>query len=65
MDAPKPVMTTATQPQAVQMSVMNPPQRNNSQQQCQKASRLRGGGAGKVTFIPCSSFSRWLKTTNA
>ncbi|KAI0087863.1 hypothetical protein BDY19DRAFT_953562 [Irpex rosettiformis] len=54
MEAPKPVMTTATQPQAVQMSVMNPPQRNSTQQehqQCQKASRLRGGGAGKVRFL--------------
>ncbi|KAJ8481010.1 hypothetical protein ONZ51_g6296 [Trametes cubensis] len=56
MDAPKPAMTTSTQPQAVQMSAMNPPARQNTQQteECQHkrglAARLRGGGAGRVSF---------------
>ena len=69
MEAPKPAMTTSTQPQAVQMSeysyknrvgivverqrcagVMSPPTRNSTQQcERQKASRLRGGGAGRVS----------------
>ncbi|PCH40206.1 hypothetical protein WOLCODRAFT_136723 [Wolfiporia cocos MD-104 SS10] len=53
MDAAKPAMTS-TQPQAVSMSMTNPPARQ-PQQECQhhhgKASRLRGGGAGKDCFL--------------
>ncbi|KAI0754871.1 hypothetical protein C8Q80DRAFT_1141579 [Daedaleopsis nitida] len=53
MEAPKPAMTTSSQPQAVQMNAMNPPARQSNQtQECQRkrgpAERLRGGGAGKV-----------------
>ncbi|KAI0657317.1 hypothetical protein C8Q70DRAFT_1055846 [Cubamyces menziesii] len=50
-------MTTSTQPQAVQMSAMNPPARQNTQQteECQHkrglAARLRGGGAGRDCFL--------------
>ncbi|KZT73866.1 hypothetical protein DAEQUDRAFT_721343 [Daedalea quercina L-15889] len=51
MEAPKPAMTTTTQPQAVQMSMMNPPQRANQTHEHHKASRLRGGGAGKDCFL--------------
>ncbi|RPD77720.1 hypothetical protein L226DRAFT_532494, partial [Lentinus tigrinus ALCF2SS1-7] len=57
MDAPKPAMTTSSQPQAVQMSVMNPPAResNQTQQECRHkrgfAERLRGGGAAKDCFL--------------
>ncbi|THH29108.1 hypothetical protein EUX98_g5072 [Antrodiella citrinella] len=54
METPKSVMTTSKQPQAVQMSAVNPPART----QCQHteepkkglAARLRGGGAGKVRY---------------
>ncbi|KAI0826911.1 hypothetical protein BC628DRAFT_230250 [Trametes gibbosa] len=58
MEAPKPAMTTSSQPQAVQMSMMNPPARQSTQvEEAPKrglAARLRGGGAGKVS---CSSYS--------
>ncbi|KAI0917127.1 hypothetical protein AcW2_007344 [Taiwanofungus camphoratus] len=49
MEAPKPAMTT--QPQAVQMSLTNPPARAEHQHQQGKASRLRGGGAAKDCFL--------------
>ncbi|OSC97210.1 hypothetical protein PYCCODRAFT_1185512 [Trametes coccinea BRFM310] len=57
MEAPKPAMTTASQPQAVQMSVMNPPARQSTQhtEECQHkrglAARLRGGGAARDCFL--------------
>ncbi|KAI0770004.1 hypothetical protein C8Q74DRAFT_1218477 [Fomes fomentarius] len=56
MEAPKPAMTTSAQPQAVQMSMMNPPTRQSNQtQECQRkrglAERLRGGGAGRDCFL--------------
>ncbi|KAI0789708.1 hypothetical protein C8Q75DRAFT_806868 [Abortiporus biennis] len=56
MEAPKPAMTTSTQPQAVQMSMMNPPTRQSTQEtECEHkkglAARLRGGGAGKDCFL--------------
>ncbi|OJT09907.1 hypothetical protein TRAPUB_13650 [Trametes pubescens] len=56
MEAPKPAMTTVSQPQAVQMTAMNPPTRQSTQhsEECQNkrglAARLRGGGAGRVSF---------------
>ncbi|KAI0040050.1 hypothetical protein FA95DRAFT_1612108 [Auriscalpium vulgare] len=55
MDAPKPALLTAAQPQAAMQ--MNPitPAPVNSQQQAHghehKASRLRGGGAGRDCFL--------------
>ncbi|CDO69844.1 hypothetical protein BN946_scf184884.g3 [Trametes cinnabarina] len=57
MEAPKPAMTTSSQPQAVQMNVINPPARQSTQQteECQHkrglAARLRGGGAAKDCFL--------------
>ncbi|EKM51854.1 uncharacterized protein PHACADRAFT_262235 [Phanerochaete carnosa HHB-10118-sp] len=54
MNAPKPAMTTSAQPQAIQMSPMAAPARNSTQQHDHehgKASRLRGGGAGKDCFL--------------
>ncbi|PPQ68380.1 hypothetical protein CVT24_004801 [Panaeolus cyanescens] len=61
--------STTTQPQAAtQMTVMNAPQGNSSQEQhCehgkhQKASRIRGGGAAKVrpyTFPSLHSEMNW------
>ncbi|KAI0720576.1 hypothetical protein C8T65DRAFT_633590 [Cerioporus squamosus] len=57
MDAPKPAMTTSSQPQAVQMNVMSPPTRESNQthQECRNkrgfAERLRGGGAAKDCFL--------------
>ncbi|KAF9031446.1 hypothetical protein BJ165DRAFT_1358311 [Panaeolus papilionaceus] len=55
---PAAAKSTTTQPQAAtQMSVMNAPEGNSSQHQhCehgkhQKASRIRGGGAGKDCFL--------------
>ncbi|EMD31386.1 hypothetical protein CERSUDRAFT_119775, partial [Gelatoporia subvermispora B] len=53
MDAPKPaVLPTTAQPQAVQMNMMNPPQRSTQQEhQHGKASRIRGGGAAKDCFL--------------
>ncbi|EJF63336.1 hypothetical protein BD309DRAFT_949357 [Dichomitus squalens] len=58
MEAPKPAMTTSAQPQAVQMSAMNPPARQGNQthsEECQRkrsfAERLRGGGAARDCFL--------------
>ncbi|KAI0632228.1 hypothetical protein C8Q77DRAFT_910207 [Trametes polyzona] len=56
MEAPKPAMTTSMQPQAVQMSAMNPPARQSNQTQERQhkrgpAARLRGGGAGRDCFL--------------
>ncbi|KAL6302858.1 hypothetical protein BKA93DRAFT_736140 [Sparassis latifolia] len=51
MEAPKPAMTTSTQPQALQMNMSNPPARAD-QTECQhKATRIRGGGAGRDCFM--------------
>ncbi|KAH9949856.1 hypothetical protein B0H21DRAFT_889493 [Amylocystis lapponica] len=52
MDASaKPAMTI--QPQAVQMSLTSPPARTNQTEHNhhEKASRLRGGGAGRDCFL--------------
>ncbi|KAI0346036.1 hypothetical protein BDW22DRAFT_1353702 [Trametopsis cervina] len=53
MQAPKPAVTTTTQPQAMQMNAMNPPQRATVQHEHgdKKASRLRGGGAARDCFL--------------
>ncbi|KIP06220.1 hypothetical protein PHLGIDRAFT_19511 [Phlebiopsis gigantea 11061_1 CR5-6] len=52
MQAPKPALTTSTQPQAIQMNPMSPPARNHTQCENQgKAHRLRGGGAGKDCLL--------------
>ncbi|KAF8630494.1 hypothetical protein AX15_002889 [Amanita polypyramis BW_CC] len=56
MDTPAsaPAKATFEQPQAaMQMSVVNTPLAKNQQTECQnkKASRIRGGGAGKDCFL--------------
>jgi len=44
--------TTTAQPKAATgMNAMNPSAPANKQTECQKANRLRGGGAGKDCFL--------------
>ncbi|TCD70852.1 hypothetical protein EIP91_001160 [Steccherinum ochraceum] len=60
MEAPKPVMTHSKQPEAVQMSIVNPPARQPQQVKEPKkglVARLRGGGAAKDCFLgACECF---------